>query len=146
MPSLLKSNGSRIALGVLAVAVAWTCFQLGAHRHTGILRTMAAARQFLSSSASSQDLKRRQAAAPTGPQHRVTLSWKPSPSAVIGYNVYRRGPEGTTKVNAAPVAVTTYIDNSVQAGQTYNYATKAVRADGTESKPSNEVKVLIPSP
>jgi hypothetical protein len=146
MPSLLKSNGSRIALGVFALAVAWMCFQLGAHRHTGILRSMAAARQFLSSSASSQDLKRRQAAAPTGPQHRVTLSWKPSPSAVIGYNVYRRGPEGTTKINAAPVGLTSYVDSSVQPGQTYYYATKAVRADGTESKPSNEVKVLIPLP
>jgi hypothetical protein len=145
MPSLLKSNGSRIALGGFALAVAWMGFQLGAHRHTGILRSMAAARQFLSSSASSQDPKRPQAP-PTGPQHRVTLSWKPSPSAVVGYNVYRHGPDGTTKINAMPIGLTSFVDSSVQPGQTYHYTTKAVRADGTESQPSNEVKVLVPSP
>ena len=35
---LRSKIASRIALGVLALAMAWVGFQLGTHRHTGISR------------------------------------------------------------------------------------------------------------
>ena len=128
------------------MAIAWICFQLGTHRHTGILRTLAEARQFLSNASNSPDVKQPRASASSGRQHSVNLSWKASTSAVVGYNVYRRGTLGSTKINSAPVIGTSYADSSVQPGQTYYYVTKAVSSAGTESSPSNEVRVVVPSP
>jgi fibronectin type 3 domain-containing protein len=64
----------------------------------------------------------------------------------VGYNVYRRGTSGTTKLNAVPVTGTSYVDSSVQPGQTYYYVTKAVSATGAESGPSNQVQITVPSP
>jgi hypothetical protein len=143
---LRSKIASRIALGALALAMAWVSFQLGTHRHTGILRMLAQGKHFLSNSLASPDLQQRSAKASTGPQHNVNLSWKPSTSAVVGYNVYRRGTSGVVKVNSAPVTGTSFVDNTVQPGQTYFYVTKAVNAKGAESTPSNEVRADIPSP
>jgi hypothetical protein len=47
---------------------------------------------------------------------------------VIGYNVYRRGTSGVVKLNLEPVTGTSYVDRTVQPGQTYFYMTKAVNA------------------
>jgi hypothetical protein len=147
MRATSKSTKTLImVLATLALAVAWVCFQLGTHHHTGILRTLAEAKHLLSKVSTSPDVQARQGNASPGPQHRVNLSWKPSTSPVVGYNVYRRGPSGLVKLNVAPVAGTTYVDSAVQPGQTYYYTTKAVSPTGTESSPSNEVRAPIPSP
>ena len=68
----------------------------------------------------------------------VNLSWKASPSAIVGYNVYRRGTSGVVKLNSEPVTGTSYVDRTVQPGQTYFYLIKAVNAKGTESTASGE--------
>ena len=78
------------------------------------------------------------------PPHRVTLSWNASTTAGAVYNVYRRGTSGIVKLNSMPIAGTSYVDETVQAGETYYYVAKAVK--GTESLPSNEVRVTILSP
>jgi len=135
-----------IVLAMLVLAVAWICFQLGTHHHTGILRTLAEGKRFLSNASTSPHAQPRQGNASLGLQHSVNLSWKPSTSPVVGYNVYRRGPSGLVKLNVAPVAGTTYVDSTVQPGQTYYYTTKAVSPMGTESSPSNEVRAPIPLP
>jgi hypothetical protein len=145
-PRLKSVNTSRIVLGVLALTIAWMGFQLGTHRHTGILRTLAGIRQFLSHASDSSDTQPMKRSVSPGPQHSVHLSWKASTSAVAGYNVYRRGPSGPTKINSEPVTGTIYVDSSVQPGQTYYYLTKAVSSTGTESRPSNEVEAVVPSP
>jgi hypothetical protein len=81
------------------------------------------------------------------PKHSVSLSWKASTSSGVRYNVYRRALTGDPlKVNSDPIPDTTYIDPSVQAGQTYFYTAKAIDSRGTPSVTSNEVKVVIPSP
>jgi hypothetical protein len=134
-----------IALAILALSVAWISLQLATHRHTGILRTLAEGKRLISNASTSPDAQQRQGNASAGPQHNVNLSWKASTSPVLGYNVYRRGPSGLVKLNVALVAGTTYIDSTVQPGQTYYYTTKAVSATGTESSPSNEVRAQIPS-
>jgi Abnormal spindle-like microcephaly-assoc'd, ASPM-SPD-2-Hydin len=82
------------------------------------------------------------------PQHRVDLSWSPSSSSVVGYNIYRGsrsgGPYG--KINSALNATTSYTDNSVLAGTTYFYVTTAVDGNGMESSFSNQVQAVVPSP
>jgi len=81
-------------------------------------------------------------------QHSVDLSWVASSSSnVVGYNVYRAGISGGPYATVAPAnAGTTYVDGSVQAGQTYYYVVTAVDTSGTESVYSNQVQAVIPSP
>src|SRR3989442_378540 len=57
-----------------------------------------------------------------------TLSWNPSLSAVVSFNIYRGTQSGGSyqKLNSSPVSTTTYTDNSVLAGQTYFYLGTAV--------------------
>jgi hypothetical protein len=87
--------------------------------------------------------------------HSVKLSWvasvpasKSTRDAVVGYNVYRstkshdRNPK---RINTKPCPGTTYTDTDVEAGKTYFYVTRGVAANGTESGPSNEIKVTIQS-
>jgi hypothetical protein len=141
-----KSATSLIVLGVFTLVVAWISFQLSTHRHTGILRALAQAKHRLSEMPADPNVQQRSASASAGPQHSVSLSWKASPSAVVGYNVYRRGTAGAVKLNPEPVTSTSYVDRTVQPGATYFYVTKAVNARGTESTPSNEVRADIPTP
>lgn len=79
--------------------------------------------------------------------HAVNLSWNPSTSVVVGYNVYRGTQSGGpyTKLNPSPVAATTYTDSTVQSGQTYFYAVKAVNPNKVESVFSQEVSATIPA-
>ncbi len=140
MKSWLKSTSlPAIFLSVLALGTLGMCFLLATHRHTGILTRLVQARQVLARVA----IAHQNVAA--GPQHTVTLTWKASTTAGVNYNVYRRGPSGSVKLNSAPLAATTYVDKTVQAGQTYSYVAKAVTANGAESVASNEVTVTIPS-
>jgi fibronectin type 3 domain-containing protein len=85
---------------------------------------------------------------PAALPHSVDLSWSPSTSTVAGYNIYRGSVTGGpyTKLDPAPDTVTSYIDSSVTAGQTYFYVTTAVASDGTESTFSNQVSAAIPTP
>jgi hypothetical protein len=81
-----------------------------------------------------------------GSQHSVALSWNPSTSQVIGYNVYRRiGSSGSfTKINPSLNASTSYTDASVQSGLTYDYVTTAIDASNVESAFSNQATAEIP--
>lgn len=56
--------------------------------------------------------------------------------AVDGYNIYR----DNVKINDAPVAATSYTDDTVNSTSTYSYAVTAVYADG-ESRKSNDIVV-----
>jgi hypothetical protein len=146
MPRLKSMGRLKVVLGVLALAFAWMCFQIGTHHHTGILRTLAATRQFFGNTSKSSGAQQRHIPVPGERQHNVSLSWKPSTSAVSGYNVYRTWGSETVKLNSAPVTGTTYVDSTAQSGETYTYVTKALSEKGIESIPSNQVQVTIPSP
>jgi len=81
----------------------------------------------------------------TGTAPVVVLSWTASTSPVVGYNIYRHGPNGSyVKINSNLDPDTTYNDSSVASGGTYYYATTAVNSSGQESTYSNQVKVVIP--
>src|SRR5271156_3675155 len=135
-----------IVFEVFALLVAWIGFQLGMHRHTGILWTLANAKDVLSEASTFASAQPRTASAPSGRQHSVSLSWKASTSPIVGYNVYRRSTSGVVKLNFEPITGTSYIDRMVQPGQTYFYVTKAVSAKGAESTASNEIRADVPSP
>jgi hypothetical protein len=78
--------------------------------------------------------------------HTVALSWNPSTSQVIGYNVYRRiGSSGSyTKLNSSVEVTTSYTDAAVQSGLTYDYVTTAVDSSNIESAYSNMATANIP--
>jgi len=81
--------------------------------------------------------------------HSVDLTWNASSTpGVVGYNIYRGTASGGpyTKVNGIVNSDTSYTDSTVSAGQTYYYVAKSVDGSGVESGPSNEVKVVIPTP
>lgn len=81
----------------------------------------------------------------TGTAPVVALSWTASTSPVVGYNIYRHGPNGSyVKINLNLDPSTTYNDSSVAPGETYYYATTAVNSSGQESTYSNQVRVVIP--
>lgn len=81
--------------------------------------------------------------------HYATLSWSASGSTnVAGYNIYRSAATGGpyTKMNSSLIAVTTYNDVAVLAGQTFYYVITAVDNNGNESAYSNEAQAVIPTP
>lgn len=78
--------------------------------------------------------------------HSVHLSWTPSTSPVAGYNAYSSVVPGGpySKLDASPVAGTTFTDNTVAAGKTYYYVLTAVDSKHVESAFSSEVSVTVP--
>lgn len=81
-------------------------------------------------------------------QHTVALSWNPSTSSVIGYNVYRGTQPGGpyTKLNSSLESATAYTDATVVSGTTYYYVATAVDANNVESTYSNQAVAQVPSP
>lgn len=79
----------------------------------------------------------------------VRLAWEPVADAdLAGYHVYRSttAGRGHTRLTSAPQAGTTYVDDTVQPGQTYYYVITAVdRARrANESVPSPEAAAARP--
>jgi hypothetical protein len=79
-------------------------------------------------------------------QHDVSLSWDPSTSTVLGYNIYRGEQSGGpyAKLNSSPEPGTSFTDNMVQSGATYFYVATSIDATFAESTYSNEARVDIP--
>lgn len=78
--------------------------------------------------------------------HKVTLNWRASASAVIGYIVYRgSSSDSLVKLSGSIVPSTTYIDSDVSDGHTYYYAVASVNSSDTESAQSTPISVTIPS-
>ncbi|HEX4605686.1 MAG TPA: choice-of-anchor D domain-containing protein, partial [Candidatus Angelobacter sp.] len=81
-------------------------------------------------------------------QHSVDVAWDASTPAASGYNVYRAtqsaGP--FTKLNAAPITVLIFTDNTVSSGVTYFYTVTSVAADGSESGASAPVTAAVSNP
>ena len=77
--------------------------------------------------------------------HSVGLSWNPSNGAV-SYNVYRKASTDPnyTQIDSGE-GETSYTDNSVSLGVTYDYAVTAVSAEDQESGYSNIAEAVIPN-
>ena len=77
----------------------------------------------------------------------VDLSWDPSPSSVIGYNIYRGTAPGgpyPLKLNSSPQPGTSFSDNTVLSGTTYYYVATSVDTNSVESSYSNQLTMVIP--
>ena len=67
-------------------------------------------------------------------QTQVEISWQPpaanlngsTPANVSGYNLYRRADKQLSKVNAAPLKETRYIEKQFQFGKSYEYLVRAL--------------------
>lgn len=79
-------------------------------------------------------------------QYSVNLSWSPSTSSVIGYNVYRGTAVGSySKINSTLDTSTMYTDNAVSSGVTYYYVATSVNSGGAESGYSTPpLQVVVP--
>jgi hypothetical protein len=81
--------------------------------------------------------------------YSVDLSWDApteSTDPVAGYNVYR-SPSGTstyTLLNSSVDTLTTYVDSTVQNGDSYDYIVESIDASGVESVPTSPILVTIP--
>lgn len=109
--------------------------------------TASASGSFASNASNSSAVQALTGSGVAPPQHSVALSWAASSSSVVAYNVYRGTSVGGsyTKISAMN-ASTSYIDDTVQAGQTYVYVTTAVDGSGKESSNSNQALAVIPTP
>jgi len=79
--------------------------------------------------------------------HGVDLAWDPSPSLVLGYNIYRGTTSGgpyPSKLNSSPQPATSFVDNTVLPGTTYYYVATSLDANFVESSYSNQLKMVIP--
>jgi fibronectin type 3 domain-containing protein len=79
--------------------------------------------------------------------HSVDLSWDPSLSAVVGYNIYRGtmfGGPYPSKLNSSPQPGTSFVDNTVLSGTTYYYVATSLDANSVESSYSNQLTMVIP--
>ena len=81
------------------------------------------------------------------PAHSVSMFWSPSPSTVIGYNVYRGTTPGgpyPSKLTPSPQTGTSLVDNTVATGTTYYYVATSVDQNSVESSYSNQFTAIVP--
>jgi fibronectin type 3 domain-containing protein len=78
--------------------------------------------------------------------HTVTLSWAPSTSTVVGYNVYVSTAAGNSyvKLTSNPVETLGYIDSGLQTAQVRYYVVTSVDPNNNESAFSSEVSAIVP--
>ncbi len=102
---------------------------------------------FISNASNSPTTERFTGMGTQGDPHSVALFWDPSPSAVIGYNVYRGTKSGgpyPLKLTSSPQSTTGFVDNTVASGTTYYYVATAVDGNSVESPFSNQITMAVP--
>lgn len=89
------------------------------------------------------------ASAPPPPppiQHSVSLSWNPSTTSGVTYNVLRSTVSGGYYgIIASGLTTTSYVDKNIAAGGVYYYEVDAQDAAGV-SGPSNQATAIVPTP
>lgn len=78
--------------------------------------------------------------------HVVNLSWVASTSInVVSYNIYRSGASSGPYTKIGSASGTSYMDSTVQGGQTYFYTVTAVDNSNAESTVTGPVTATIPA-
>ena len=76
----------------------------------------------------------------------MTIAWTASASPVEGYYVYRAAPpHSPVKLTVRIVQGTQYTDKTAEPGHTYSYYVTSVDFKGTESSPSGNITVTVPT-
>ena len=148
--SSATSNSSEFTLSGLSFPVTLAAGQSASFSFTfrpQASGTDTASISFISNASNSPTVASMTGSGALSPLHSVDLSWTPSTSAVVGYNIYRSGTSDGpyAKINPALNAAAAYTDNTVQAGVTYYYVTTAVDASGVESVYSNQAQGVVPT-
>jgi hypothetical protein len=81
--------------------------------------------------------------------YAVDLAWDApvnSTDPVAGYNIYRSssGSSSYQLLNSVAESQTTYVDTTVQVGESYDYIVESVDSSGVESAPTTPVAVVVP--
>ena len=82
-----------------------------------------------------------------GQPEPVDLEWDAnSEPDLAGYNIYRSNQSGSgyVRLNGPLITITSYSDDTIEAGQTYYYVCTAVNDADLESGFSNEVPFIVP--
>lgn len=85
----------------------------------------------------------------TGISDAIELNWDAPGSSTVeitGYHIYRstKGNSSYQMLNQSADTETTYRDNTVQNGVTYDYYVTSVDSSGVESGPSNSTSLTVP--
>jgi hypothetical protein len=81
------------------------------------------------------------------PAHSVALSFTPSVTAGVKYNIYRGTASGGPYTSIATgLTAASVTDTAVAAGKTYYYVATAVSSSNVESAHSNQAAAVVPSP
>jgi fibronectin type 3 domain-containing protein len=83
----------------------------------------------------------------TSQGYQVNLSWDaPSGTSVSGYNIYRAvaGSSSYQQVNPSLDTQTSYTDNTVSGGVTYDYYVESVDSSDVSSAPSSVLTISVP--
>jgi hypothetical protein len=81
------------------------------------------------------------------PQPSAYLEWDTSPTpTVVGYNLYRSQQDGGpyALLNPTLIPTLTYVDGTIQQGNTYFYVARARSSNGEESVNSNQAVATVP--
>lgn len=75
----------------------------------------------------------------------VELTWDPSSTPGVAYNIYRRDhPAPNFNLIASNILETSYLDETTEPGRVYSYAVKAVDSSNHESVRTNILTVQVP--
>jgi hypothetical protein len=148
MPQKWQQQFSAIVSGSTSTGVAWTVSKgTGTITQSGLYTAPQAVETDIVTATSQADSTKSASATITvAAPHTVALTWTPSASTGVTYDVYRGTVTGGPYILLiSGVTGNSYIDKNVQSGSTYYYVTTAA-ASGGQSSYSNEVLAVIPMP
>ena len=142
-----SSNSSEFALSGISLPVTIQAGQSAPFTVTFTPNASGTANASLSFTSNASSSPTPEALTGTGtaaPQHSVGLSWNASTGAVT-YNIYRKLSTDTnySEIGSGDTS-STYTDNNVASGLTYDYVVTAVDANNVESGYSNMAQATIP--
>jgi hypothetical protein len=148
MPQKWQQQFSAIVSGSTSTGVAWTVSKgTGTITQSGLYTAPQAVETDIVTATSQADSTKSASATITvAAPHTVALTWTPSASTGVTYDVYRGTVTGGPYILlVSGVTGSSYIDKNVQSGSTYYYVTTAATSGG-QSSYSNEVQAVIPMP
>jgi hypothetical protein len=148
MPEKWQQQFSAIVSGSASTGVTWTVSKgTGTITQSGLYTAPQAVETDIVTATSQADSTKSASATITvAAPHTVALTWTPSSSTGVTYDVYRGTVTGGPYILlVSGVTGSSYIDKNVQSGSTYYYVTTAATSGG-QSSYSNEVQAVIPMP
>ena len=148
MPEKWQQQFSATVSGSASTGVTWAVSKgTGTITQTGLYTApQAVETDVVTATSQADNTKSASATITIAAPHTVALTWTPSASTGVTYDVYRGTVTGGPYILlVSGVTGNSYIDKNVQSGSTYYYVTTAATSGG-QSSYSNEVQAAIPMP